>query len=99
MPSISLRFSPASSIASSAALLIRSSVEQPSCLPNAVSPTPMIKLISIRLRQAEHFLGNKTQDQLRADRRDARDQGFAQIALDVEFLGIAEAAMGHHRLL
>src|SRR4030081_2070125 len=99
MPSISLRFRPASAIASSAALLMRSSVEEPSCLPNDVSPTPVIKLISIRLRQAEHFLGNKTQDQLRADRRDARDQGLAQIALDVKFLGVAEAAMGHHRLL
>src|SRR5260370_17082770 len=55
--------------------------------------------ISIRLRQAQHFLGNKTENELRADRRDARDQGFAQIALDMKFLGIAEAAMGHHGLL
>src|SRR5882757_1135395 len=54
---------------------------------------------SIRLRQAEHFLGHKTQDQLRADRGDARDQGFAQVTFDMEFLGVAEAAMGHHRLL
>src|ERR1700738_4462745 len=45
MPSISARFSPASAIASSAALLMRSSEEEPSCLPNAVSPTPVIKLI------------------------------------------------------
>src|SRR5258707_10183649 len=98
-PSISARLRPASAMASSAALLIRSSVEEPSCLPKDVSPTPVIKLISIRLRQAEHFLGNKAQDQLRADRRDARNQGFAQIAFDMKFLGIAEAAMGHHRLL
>src|SRR5258708_12717674 len=54
--------------------------------------------ISIRLRQAQHFLGNKTENELRADRRDARDQGFAQIALDMKFFGIAEAAMGHHAL-
>src|SRR3979490_621069 len=46
---------------------------------------------SIRLRQAEHFLGHKTQDQLRADRGDARDQRFAQIALAMEFLGVTEA--------
>src|SRR3954470_17636587 len=85
-------------MATSAAWLIRSSVEAPSCLPKDVRPTPVMKLISIRLRQAEHFLGNETQDQLRADRRDTGDQGFTQIALDVKFLGIAEAAMGHHRL-
>src|ERR1700761_8545949 len=54
---------------------------------------------SIRLRQAEHFLGNEAQDQLRADRGDARDQRLAKITLDMEFLGITEAAMGHHRLL
>jgi hypothetical protein len=39
------------------------------------------------------------QDQLGADRRDARDQDLAQIALDMIFLGVAEAAMGHDRLL
>src|SRR5260370_38411342 len=55
--------------------------------------------ISIRLRQAQHFLGNKTKNELRAVRRDARDQVFAQIALVMIFLGIAVAAMGHHGLL
>src|SRR5260221_11265765 len=55
--------------------------------------------ISIRLRQAQHFLGNKTENELRADRRDAREQGFAQIALDMKFFGITEAAMGHHGLV
>src|SRR5437870_2469053 len=55
--------------------------------------------ISIRLRKAEHLLADEAEDQLRADRRDARDQRFPQIALDVILLGIAEAAMGHHRLL
>ena len=41
--------------------------------------------------------GNKAQDQLRADRRDARDHRLAQIALDVKFLGVAHTAMRHHR--
>src|SRR6266851_315941 len=121
MPSISERFRPASDIASSAALLIRSSEDEPSCLPNAVRPTPVMKLMavrlrlissfrdrrcapprndgsifppimssnthpSIRLRQTQHFLGNKAENELRADRGDARDQGFTQIALDVVFL-------------
>src|SRR5882757_7631247 len=54
---------------------------------------------SIRLRQAEHLLGDEAQDQLRADRGDARDEGLAQVTLDMEFLGVAEAAMGHHPLL
>src|SRR2546421_7485244 len=54
---------------------------------------------SIRLRQAEHLLGDEAENELRADRRDARDQGFPQIALDVIFLRVAESTMGHHRLL
>src|SRR6266849_1197919 len=147
MPSISLRFRPASAIASSAALLMRSSEEEPSCLPNAVSPTPVMKLMTvrlrlissfrdcpkdqtrnleipgshlrcapelrletydlhrlkhpplIRLRQAQNLLGNKTENELRADRGDPWDQGFAQVSLDMIFLGVAEAAMSHHRLL
>src|ERR1700733_718671 len=48
---------------------------------------------SIRFRQAQHLLGNKAENELRADRRDARDQGFTQVTLDVKFLGVAEAAM------
>ena len=31
--------------------------------------------------------------------RAMRDQGFAQVTLDMKLLGIAEAAMGHDRLL
>src|ERR1700682_4966333 len=54
---------------------------------------------SIRLGQAQHLLGNKTENELRADRGDARDQRLAQIALDMKFLGVAEAAMGHYGLL
>src|ERR1700726_2752684 len=55
--------------------------------------------ISVRLRQAQYLLGDETENELRADRGDARDQGFAQITLDVKLLGVTEAAMGHHRLL
>src|ERR1700676_1136540 len=99
MPSISLRFSPASAIASSAALLMRSSEEEPSCLPYAVRPTPVIKLMSVRLRQAQHLLGNKTENELRADGGNARDQGLPQITLDMIFLGVTKAAMRHHGLL
>src|SRR6266511_2906 len=54
---------------------------------------------SIRLRQTEHFLGDEAENELRADRLDTGDQGFPQIALDVIFLGVSEAAMCHHRLL
>ena len=32
-----------------AALLMRSSEDEPSCLPNAVSPTPVMKLMAVRL--------------------------------------------------
>src|SRR4051795_9976544 len=57
-----------------------------------------VRSSSIRLRQAEHLLGDEAENELRADRRDARDQGFPQIALDVIFLGVAEAAMRHDGL-
>src|SRR3954447_9692824 len=54
---------------------------------------------SIRFRHAEHLLGNKAENELRADRGDARDQRFPQVALDVIFLRISEPAMRHDRLL
>jgi 3-oxoacyl-[acyl-carrier protein] reductase len=54
---------------------------------------------SIGFRQAEHPLGDETQDELAADRRDARNHDLAQIPLDVKFLGVAESPMGHDRLL
>src|SRR5580700_71730 len=100
MPSISPRFRRASVIASSAALLMRSSDDEFSRLPNAVNPTPVMKLMvsaatSIRFRKAQHLLGDKAENELRADRRDARNQGFAQITLDVKFLGVTKAAMCH----
>src|SRR5260370_19752491 len=60
--------------------------------------TSVIAQPSIRLRQAQHLLGNETENELRADRGDAGDQGFPQISLDMIFLGVAESAMGHHRL-
>src|SRR5438552_6039005 len=54
---------------------------------------------SIRFRQTEHLLGNETENKLRADRRDARDQRLPQIALDVIFFGVPKSAMRHDRLL
>src|SRR5882757_5983815 len=99
MPSISARFRPASATAISAALLMRSSEEEPSCLPYAVRPTPVTKLMLIRLRQAQHLLGDKTENELWADRGDARDQGFPQVTLDMIFLGIPKTAMRHDGLL
>src|SRR6266403_3015913 len=53
----------------------------------------------IRLRQVQHLFGDKAENELRADRGDPRDQGFAQVALDMKFLGVAAAAVSHHRLL
>src|SRR6202171_6417180 len=53
----------------------------------------------IRLRQAQNLLGNKAENELRADRGDPRDQGFAQVSLDMIFLGVTEASMSHNRLL
>src|SRR6185437_14504325 len=54
---------------------------------------------SVRFRQAEYPLRDVAQDQLRTDRRDARDHAFAEIPFDVVLLGIAETAMRHHRRL
>src|SRR5882762_10679289 len=82
---------------------MRSSEDEPSCLPYDVIPTTVMKLMavcfSIRLRQTQHLLGDKTENELRADRRDARDQGFPQITLDMIFLGVTKTAMRHHGLL
>src|SRR5215210_2713598 len=59
----------------------------------------MTVCFSIRLWQTEHLLGDKAENELRADRRDARDQGFPQVTLDVILLGVSESAMCHDRLL
>src|ERR1700692_131597 len=61
--------------------------------------TCIIAKASIRLRQAQHLLGDETENELRADRGDAGDQGFPEVSLDMIFLGVAETAMGHDRLL
>src|SRR5215212_2477448 len=49
---------------------------------------------SVRARQAEHVLGQIRQDQVRRDRRHLVETRFAELALDVVFLGEAVAAMG-----
>jgi hypothetical protein len=53
-------------------LLIRSSVEEPSCLPYAVIPTPVMKLMARRLRSSSSFRDAP----LGAD-PESRDSGFA----------------------
>src|SRR5262245_24701696 len=58
-----------------------------------------IGVISVGLRQAEHALGDEAENQLPAHRRDAPDERLAQVALDVVLARVAEAAVGHHRLL
>src|SRR3954468_13252420 len=54
---------------------------------------------SVRLRQAEHPLSDEVQDHVRADRSDARNEAFAEVALDRVLLRIAHASMGQDRLL
>src|SRR6187455_1070644 len=51
---------------------------------------------SIRLRHSQHFLCDKAEYQVRADRCDARNERLAQITLDVELLRISHAAHCHH---
>src|SRR5690242_5544535 len=51
---------------------------------------------SIRFRQAEGFLGDVAEDELRAHRCDAADHNLPQQPLDVEFPRIPHAAMCHH---
>src|SRR5580698_2099191 len=53
--------------------------------------------VSVRSRQTEYALGDKTHNEMWRDRRNARDHAFAEIALDMKFLGVAVAAVGHHR--
>ena len=54
---------------------------------------------SVALRQSQNTLGDIAQHELLADRRNAGDHDLAQEALDVELLGVAVAAVGHHRAL
>jgi hypothetical protein len=55
--------------------------------------------MSVRPRKAEDFLGDETQDELRADGSDAGNHDLSKVALHVIFLRVAEAAVGHHGLL
>ena len=52
---------------------------------------------SIGFGQAENAFGEIAQHQLARDRREARQHRFAEVALDVIFAGVAEAAVGAHR--
>ena len=52
----------------------------------------------VGLGQIQHLLGDKAEDELFGDGGDARHGHFAQQALDVIFLGIAEATVGQDRL-
>src|SRR5262249_36857126 len=62
------------------------------------APTPLPASASlIGLRQAENLLCNEIEDHMWRNWRDPRDQDLAQIALDVEFLRITHAAVGHDR--
>jgi hypothetical protein len=47
-------------------------------------------------RQTEHVLAEIGQDQVRRDRRDLVEARLAELALDIVFLGEAEAAVGLH---
>jgi hypothetical protein len=48
---------------------------------------------SIRSRQAEHMLGQETQDQIRRNRRHLVEPRFAELAFDVVFLRKSETAV------
>src|SRR5205814_1893437 len=64
------------------------------------SPCPALReRASIRFRQPQHSLGDVRQDQLPADRRDARDLDLAEKPLDMKFARIAHAAMRQDRCL
>src|SRR5258706_3390671 len=53
--------------------------------------------ISVGLRKLETLLGDEGQDQLLGDRRDARHSDFAEQALDVVLLCVAEPAVREDR--
>ena len=55
--------------------------------------------MSIRLWQSEYLFRHETQNEVRADRRYARNERFAQIAFDVIFLRVPHAAKRHDRRL
>jgi len=51
-----------------------------------------LMFVLIGFRQAKRVLRNERQHQLRCDRRDAEQDGFAHQTLDMVFLGISETA-------
>src|SRR4051812_23608379 len=53
----------------------------------------------VALGQSQDALGDVAEDQLLADRRDARDHDLAQEAFHVKLLGVAVAAMRQDRAL
>ena len=57
----------------------------------------VIRFPLVGFGQAQRLLRDEAQDQVRRDRRNPHDQRLAQVALDVEFLGVAHAAVGHQR--
>src|SRR5579859_6868816 len=58
------------------------------------SSDPAAAAHSVGARQTEHVFGDVGQDQVGRDRRGAVEPRLAPFALDVVFLGVAEAAMG-----
>src|SRR5579862_5957051 len=54
---------------------------------------------SVRFWQAQDTLRDKAENELRRDRGKLRDHAFSEIAFDVIFLGVTEAAEGGDRSL
>ena len=68
---------------------------------NVTRPQPVPSGLgsSEAFRQAQRVGGDMAEDQVRADRRDLIEARFAELALDVVFLGKAEAAVRLHALI
>ena len=66
------------------------------CAPRNDGDEGNAPTLSIRPRHAEHVLGEIAQDEVGRDRRHLVEAGLAELALDVVFLGEAEAAVGLH---
>src|SRR5215472_19374415 len=63
-----------------------------------VAPSARTRRVTlIRLWQSQNALRDEIKNELRRHGRKPRDQTFAEIALDVEFLGITVTAVGQHR--
>src|SRR5260370_14345929 len=59
---------------------------------------PSTRLASIAPGEIKHLLADEAQNELLGDRRESSQRSLAIEPLDVIFLGVAESAMGHHRL-